>query len=143
MHELDEARLERDTGFSVFAEESAKATRHSLKAQAARARYLSPYVIAFAAHCSFLACGRARRSAAAINSSAGHTPPARTRARRLMHCFFSDEDCLAASGGGRCSRMAFLRRKRNRAQSRSDIKMISHTHHNQKRKGQPSFIVLT
>lgn len=40
MHELDEARLERDTGFSVFAEESAKATRHSLKAQAARARYI-------------------------------------------------------------------------------------------------------
>ena len=38
--ELEEARLERDRYFSIFVEESAKATKHSLKAQAARARYM-------------------------------------------------------------------------------------------------------
>ena len=39
-NELEEARLERDTNFSIFIEESAKATKHSLRARAARARYL-------------------------------------------------------------------------------------------------------
>lgn len=38
--ELEAARLERDTNFSVFVDESAKATKHSLKALAARARYM-------------------------------------------------------------------------------------------------------
>lgn len=39
-NELEEARLERDSNFSAFVEESAKANKHSLKAQAARARYI-------------------------------------------------------------------------------------------------------
>jgi hypothetical protein len=40
MNELEEARLERDTSFSAFVEESAKATKHSLRAKAASARYM-------------------------------------------------------------------------------------------------------
>jgi hypothetical protein len=40
MNELQDARQERDNSFSIFVEESAKATKHSLKAQAARARYI-------------------------------------------------------------------------------------------------------
>jgi hypothetical protein len=40
MNELEDARLERDSNFSIFVDESAKATKHSLKAQAARAKYM-------------------------------------------------------------------------------------------------------
>ncbi len=41
MHEeLAKARVERDTAFNEFVDESARATKHSLKAQAARHRYM-------------------------------------------------------------------------------------------------------
>jgi hypothetical protein len=40
MDELTEARKERDESFEVFMTESAKATKHTLKAQAARKRYM-------------------------------------------------------------------------------------------------------
>jgi hypothetical protein len=40
MEELLKARAERDEAFAEFASESARATKHSLKATAARARYM-------------------------------------------------------------------------------------------------------
>lgn len=40
MNELEQARLERDTQFSIFVVESSKADKHATKAQAARARYM-------------------------------------------------------------------------------------------------------
>ncbi len=40
MHELEAARMQRDAAFSEFVDESAKATKHALKAKAARARYI-------------------------------------------------------------------------------------------------------
>lgn len=40
MSELEQARLTRDEAFSRFVEESSKATKHSLKARAARAAYV-------------------------------------------------------------------------------------------------------
>jgi hypothetical protein len=40
MSELEQARAMRDEAFSRFVEESAKATKHSLKAKAARASYM-------------------------------------------------------------------------------------------------------
>lgn len=38
--ELEQARRCRDESFSTFVEESAKATKHSLKAKASRAKYM-------------------------------------------------------------------------------------------------------
>jgi hypothetical protein len=40
MEELEQARAARDGAFSRFVEESTKATKHSLKARAARASYM-------------------------------------------------------------------------------------------------------
>lgn len=40
MNELEQARQERDSHFSEFVEESRKATKHNLRAQAARAKYV-------------------------------------------------------------------------------------------------------
>jgi hypothetical protein len=40
MNELEQARVTRDEAFSRFVEESSKATKHSLKARAARAAYV-------------------------------------------------------------------------------------------------------
>lgn len=40
IEELIAARAERDTAFNEFVAESAKATKHSLKAKAARHRYM-------------------------------------------------------------------------------------------------------
>ena len=40
MNELERARTERDVAFSQFVDESAKATKHSQKAKAARHRYI-------------------------------------------------------------------------------------------------------
>lgn len=40
MSELEQARVTRDEAFSRFVEESSKATKHSLKARAARAAYV-------------------------------------------------------------------------------------------------------
>ena len=41
MSELEEVRIARDAAFSVFMDESAKATKHTLKAKAARHRYMT------------------------------------------------------------------------------------------------------
>jgi hypothetical protein len=38
--ELEQARQERDTAFSEFMKESAAATKHTIKARAARAKYM-------------------------------------------------------------------------------------------------------
>lgn len=40
MNELESARQDRDVAFSEFIAESAKATKHTLKAKAARHRYM-------------------------------------------------------------------------------------------------------
>jgi hypothetical protein len=40
VNELEQARQERDQQFATFVEESRKATKHNLRAQAARAKYV-------------------------------------------------------------------------------------------------------
>lgn len=40
MNELEEARRERDEAFNEFIEHSAKATKHDVKARAARHKYI-------------------------------------------------------------------------------------------------------
>jgi hypothetical protein len=40
MDELEQARADRESAFSSFVEESTKASKHSLKAKAARKRYM-------------------------------------------------------------------------------------------------------
>ena len=40
MDELEQKRVERDEAFNAFLQESAKATKHDLKARAARHRYI-------------------------------------------------------------------------------------------------------
>lgn len=41
MIELEQARIDRDAAFTQFMEESAKATKHTIRAKAARAKYIA------------------------------------------------------------------------------------------------------